>query len=92
MSTGSRSRRVDSRLPELHPDRAEFLERQADAFAARPALAPLEPRRRRQVERETQRTKQVRRENDLVEPVADEHALDLEQAGGDAETHGEGRK
>jgi hypothetical protein len=30
----------------------------------------------------------VRCENDLVEPVADEHALDLEQAGGDAQAHG----
>ena len=76
------------RLAELHQDRPQFLECETDALAARTALAALEPRGRREVEREAQRTEQVRRENDLVEPVTDEHALDLEQAGGDAEAHG----
>jgi hypothetical protein len=32
----------------------------------------------------------VRGEDDLVEPVADEHALDLEEAADDAEAHEEG--
>ncbi len=78
------------RLAELHPDRPQLLECEPDALTAWTALAALEPRGRREVEREPQRTEQVRRENDLVEPVTDEHALDLEQAGGDAEAHGEG--
>jgi hypothetical protein len=30
----------------------------------------------------------VCREDDLVEPVAHEYALDLQEAGGDAKTHG----
>ena len=76
------------RLAELHEDRPEFLEREPDALAARAALAALEPRGRRQVEREAQRTEQVRGEDDLVEPVAHEHALDLQEPADDAESHG----
>ena len=77
------------RLAELHEDRAEFLEREPDPLAARAALPALEPRRGRQVEREPQRAEQVRREDELVEPVPHEHALDVEEPGGDAEAHEE---
>jgi hypothetical protein len=80
------------RLAELHPDRPQLLECETDTLAAWAALATLEPGGRREIERESQRTEQVHRENDLVESVTDEDALDLEQAGGDAEAHGEGRK
>ena len=75
-------------LAELDEDRAELLEREPDPFTARAALAPLEPRGGRQVERESQRAKQVGRENELVEVVPDEHALDVQETGGDAEAHG----
>ena len=74
-------------LPELHEDRAELFEREAQALAARGiALAP-EPGGGREIEREAQRTEQVGRANDPVEPVPHEHALDLQQAGQDAQPH-----
>ncbi len=65
------------RLAELDEDRAEFLERQADALAdRRRAVAAA----RRQVEQETQRPQQVRLLDDVVEAVLDQHALDRDQA------------
>ena len=81
---------MESAWPNFTKIGPELLEREPDALAARTALAALEPRGRRQVEHEAQRPEQVRREDDLVEPVPHEHALDLQQAGDDAEAHGDG--
>ena len=79
-------------LAELDEDRAELLERQAQPLAARAAPPALEPGRRREVEREAQRPEQVRREDDVVEPVPHEHALDREQAAEHAWAHHQPRR
>ena len=60
------------RLAELHEDRAELLERLAQAHAER--LAPAAEREQPADPRE--RPEQMRAPDDLVEPVLHEHALD----------------
>jgi hypothetical protein len=79
MSGGSRSRRVGDGLAELHEDRPEFLEREPQALAARAAAAALEPGPGREQEDEAQRPVEMRGAHELVEPVAHQHALDLDQ-------------
>ena len=75
------------RLAELDEDRPQRLEREPDPLAARAAPRALEPGRGRQVEHEPQRPEQVRREDDVVQPVPDEHALYGEQAAEHTQAH-----
>jgi hypothetical protein len=62
------------RLAELHEDRAELLERDAQPRAQRQRAAPAG----QQPAHPRHRPQQVRPPHDLVEPVAHEHALDRE--------------
>ena len=76
------------RLAELHEDRAELLERERAGVRARGAS----PRRTAQVhgrqqEQEAQRPIQVRGAHEFVQAVAHQHALDLDEAGEDAQLH-----
>src|SRR6185436_2736093 len=74
-------------LAEFHEDRAELFQREPQALAARSFAGAAEPGGRREIEREAQRAEQVSRANDPVQPMPDEHALDLQQARQDARRH-----
>jgi len=65
-------------LAELDEDRAQVLQRLADAFTATGAVA-AEPVPGRQVHEKAQRPEQVDGEHNLVEPVADQHPVDGDQ-------------
>src|SRR3954463_12907637 len=67
------------RLPELHEDGPEFFECEAKTDGARRSAIALYPGGRREIESEPERPEKMRRENDFVQPMADEHTLDLQQ-------------
>ena len=69
-------------LAELHVDRPEFLQRLADAHAAGLRAIAAEPVGRPEVEQEPERAEEVGLDDQLVEAVAEQHALDGEAGGG----------
>ena len=75
------------RLAELHEDRAELLECQAQPLGARARRAMLKPGPPGNQEDEAQRAVQVRGAHQIVEPVAHQHALYLDQPQHDAQPH-----
>ena len=72
-------------LAELHVDRPELLQRFADAHAAGLLAIAAEPVKRPEVEQESERPEQVGLDDQLVEAVAEQHALDDEEAEDEAE-------
>ena len=67
-------------LSELDEHRAQVLERHAQTLRARGIGTAAKPVPGQEAEQEAHRPQQVRGENDLVQAVADENALDRQQA------------
>ena len=87
MSAGSRSRRVETAWPNLTkigPSSSSASRRRSPRVDAG---AALKPGPRREIEQEAERAVQMRGAHEIVEAVAHQRALDLEQAGGDPQPH-----
>ena len=78
------------RLAELHEDRAELFEREAQPLAAAHRPAALEPHPWGEKEQEAQRPVEVRGAHVVVQAVLEQHALDLDEPHYDAQLHGAG--